>query len=247
MLEPTHWASFEAPDGDTWLFDLSFFASNWTCIWGAGCQGIEEERDAAGQRGCCSYGAHFSDEDDLRRVMSVAAALPSELWQWAGLRSDNADASTCVDDLTTIDDDGDRVTLVHEGACVFLNRPDFPGGAGCAFHLAAVRAEIEPLEWKPEVCWQLPLRVEHHVDDHDHATHFVRQWRRRDWGDAGTDLGWWCHDDPAATHVGRETVARSLRAEVAALAGEAVADALCAATESPEVAVADPVRASNEG
>lgn len=221
------WVSFVAEDGDTWLFDLSFFRSNWNCIYGSGCAGIEEAVDVAGQRGCCSYGAHFADEADLVRVMSVAQALPAHLWQnhdqRAQLNDPTIDELTAA--LTTVDDDGDRVTAVVDGACVFLNRPGFAEGAGCAIHLAAVAAELEPLEWKPEVCWQLPIRVEHHVDDNDHHTHLVRQWTRRDWGDAGEDLAWWCSEAPEA-FSGPSTVAVYLRAEIAALAGEGIAEAL---------------------
>ncbi len=222
------WVSFDAADGDTWLFDAAFFGSSWQCIWGNGCQGIEETQDADGMRGCCSYGAHFADLDDLHRVMDVAAALPAKTWQHHAVRPEPHDGlidrEALVDALTVVDEDGDRVTTVVDGACVFLNRPGFAGGAGCAFHVAASAADIEPLEWKPEVCWQLPLRVEHHVDDHDHATHFVRQWLRRDWGEAGDDLGWWC--DGADAHVGTATVAETLQAEVGALAGTAIASAL---------------------
>lgn len=225
----TEWVSFDASDGDTWLFDTSFFRSNWNCIFGNGCGGIEEEVDVAGQRGCCSYGAHFADDADLVRVMRVAQALPPHLWQNHHERAqlDEPTLDELTEALTMVDDDGDRVTAVVNGACVFLNRPGFAEGAGCAIHLAAVAAELEPLEWKPEVCWQLPIRVEHHVDDNDHHTHLVRQWTRRDWGEAGNDLAWWCSEAPEA-FSGETSVATYVRAEIAALAGEDIADALVA-------------------
>jgi len=226
-LAGTEWISFVGADGDTWLFDLSFFRSNWNCIYGSGCAGIEEEPDIGGQRGCCSYGAHFADEADMSRVLSVAEVLPAELWQHHEQRPplDARSPQAMTDALTTIDEDGDRVTAVVDGACVFLNRPGFAAGAGCAIHIAAVSAELEPLEWKPEVCWQLPLRVEHHLDDNDHATHMVRQWTRADWGEAGEDLGWWCSEAPEA-FSGETSVASYVRAEIAALAGSDIADAL---------------------
>ena len=47
-------------------------------------------------------------------------------------------------------------TRVVDGACVFLNRPGFAGGAGCALHLAAVAEDDDPLDWKPRTCWKLP-------------------------------------------------------------------------------------------
>ena len=224
------WVSFDDTEGETWMFDLTYFRSNWQCIFGNGCSGIEEEPDVAGSRGCCSYGAHFVDDTDLTRVMDIAAALPPELWQHhdrrpshSGSRAEDMDA--LVDALTTVDDEGDRITRVVDGACIFQNRPGSSTGPGCALHLAAVASEVEPLEWKPEVCWQLPIRVEHHLDDYDRSTHFVRQWTRSDWGEAGQDLGWWCSEASEA-YTGSQNVARYLRAEIEALAGSHIADAL---------------------
>ena len=170
--------------------------------------------------------------------MRVAEALPASLWQHHSVRAelDEPTLDALTEALTTLDDDGDRVTRVVDGGCVFLNRPGFSAGVGCAIHLAAVASEIEPLEWKPEVCWQLPIRVEHHVDDNDHTTHFVRQWTRRDWGEAGADLAWWCSEAPEA-FSGSTSVANYLRAEVVALAGEAIAQALVEHLDRRDVSV----------
>lgn len=252
------WVSFVDDAGETWMFDLTYFRSNWQCIYGSGCAGIEPEQDVPGHKGCCSYGAHFVDDDDLSRVMDIAAALPSDLWQHSSTRptltgSRAEDFDNLVDALTTVDEDGDRITRVVDGACVFLNRPGSPTGPGCAIHIAAASSEVEPLEWKPEVCWQLPIRVEHHLDDYDRSTHFVRQWTRADWGEAGEDLGWWCSEASEA-YTGTANVARYLRAEVGALAGERIADALVAyidgiadVAELPQVAVSlpNPTRKKN--
>lgn len=238
------WVSFDDSSGESWMFDLTYFRSNWQCIFGNGCAGIEEEPDIAGSRGCCSYGAHFADNEDLSRVMDIAAALPAELWQHHQLRpllhgSHAEDFDALVDALTTVDDEGDRITRVVDGACVFQNRPGSATGPGCALHIAAARSEIDPLEWKPEVCWQLPLRVEHHLDDYDRSTHFVRQWTRADWGEAGDDLGWWCSEASEA-YSGTTHVARYLRSEIAALAGADIADALIAHVEGKNAIVALP-------
>lgn len=224
------WVSLVDEHAETWLFDLSFFASNWNCIYGSGCAGIEETPNVDAKRGCCSYGAHFADDEDLSRVMDIASALPPEMWENHSLRpattssrAENFDA--LVGALTSVDEDGDRITNVVNGACVFHNSDNHHTGAGCAFHYAAVASEVEPLEWKPEVCWQLPIRVEHHLDDNEQSTHMVRQWTRSDWGEAGLDLGWWC-SEAAEAFTGTKNVARYLKAEVAALASEHVALAL---------------------
>ncbi len=34
------WVSFEDDDGDTYIFDVTFLTSNWTCVFGAGCEGV---------------------------------------------------------------------------------------------------------------------------------------------------------------------------------------------------------------
>ena len=56
------------------------------------------------------------------------------------------------------DDDGDKQTRTYGGGCIFLNSPDFEGGGGFALHNLAVAKGVKPLEVKPDVCWQLPIR-----------------------------------------------------------------------------------------
>ena len=60
------WISFEDPDEDrTWVIDATFLLSDWTCIYGQGCQGVLTGDATGMQQGCCSYGAHFLDEADV--------------------------------------------------------------------------------------------------------------------------------------------------------------------------------------
>src|SRR5687767_1072444 len=62
------WVSFEDPDEDrTWVFDVTFLLSRWTCIFGAGCQGVLTAPAEDLVQGCCSYGAHFTDDLDRKR------------------------------------------------------------------------------------------------------------------------------------------------------------------------------------
>src|SRR5262249_35022575 len=60
------WVTFPDPkdEGRTWQIDVTFLLSNWTCIFGRGCQGVLTERAPELVLGCCSYGAHFSDKQD---------------------------------------------------------------------------------------------------------------------------------------------------------------------------------------
>ena len=70
-------------------------------------------------------------------------------------------------------------SLLHKDACVFLNRPGFAGGAGCALHIAAVNRGLPQMALKPEVCWQLPLRRLDSTDELGHVTTTLREWKRR--------------------------------------------------------------------
>ena len=83
-LEDMHeWLSFDDPDEDrTWVFDVTFLTSAWTCIFGRGCPGVLTEAAPELEHGCCSYGAHFSDEDDIADTIAMAAKLTDEQWQF---------------------------------------------------------------------------------------------------------------------------------------------------------------------
>jgi hypothetical protein len=102
-----------------------------------------------------------------------------------------------------------------------LNRPGWPGGAGCALHQAAVQRGVEPRDLKPDVCWQLPLRREDEVAGDGHVTSVVRQWERRDWGHGGAEFHWWCTESPDA-FVGTRPVHEELNGDIAAMVGRKV-------------------------
>ena len=210
----THeWISFEDDEEErTWMFDVSFLASNWTCIFGHGCQGVLTGPAPELVQGCCSYGAHLVDKQDARRVLKAAATLTPEDWQNHGTKKS----------LIHVNKAGETVTRLLGDACVFLNRPGFPAGAGCAFHIAAVRRGVDPMTLKPEVCWQLPLRREDQVDDEEgHVTSVIRQWDRRHWGKGGREFHWWCTEAPDA-FVGSKPVYQAMEAELTAMVGPKV-------------------------
>ncbi len=212
------WISFEDPDEDrTWVFDITWMLSNWSCIYGHGCQGILTEAAPELQQGCCSYGAHFIDDDDLATTEAAMQRLSADQWQHR--------AKGRRGGWFTTDDEGVRVTRIVDGACIFLNRPGFSGGIGCALHTAALQVGERPLDWKPDVCWQVPMRLQEHTDDHGHVTSTLREWKRRDWGDGGHEFHWWCNDSPDA-FVGRDPVYVYLRDEITELTGETVYDLL---------------------
>lgn len=220
MHEDLHeWVSFEDPDEDrTWVFDVTFLTSPWTCIYGRGCQGVLTGAAEELAQGCCSYGAHFVDDDDAAVALEHAERLTDEQWQ-------HRDVARRKGGPTKRNKAGEIKTRLVDGACIFLNRPGFEGGIGCALHKGALDASERPLDWKPQVCWQLPLRHEDHTDDDGHVTSTVREWKRRDWGDGGAEFHWWCTEDPEA-FVDRQPVYETMRDELAEMVGKKAYDLL---------------------
>ncbi len=196
---PRAWVEFPDPADDEQVFrcDLTWLTSRWTCIFGSGCQGIQAGR---GDDGCCTLGAHFSDEEDEERVAGHVARLTPDVWQFHE-EGTHGGGWTQEDE-----DDGERQTRVWQGSCIFQNRPGFAGGAGCALHILALREGREPLETKPDVCWQLPVRRTYDWIDRPDDTRVLRvsigEYDRRGWGPGGHDLHWWCTSATSAHGAG---------------------------------------------
>ena len=209
----------EIEQGDTvWRFDRAFLESDWHCIFGAGCQGILPEPAEELQQGCCSFGAHLGDGSDGRaealNVAAYASVLTPEQWQ----HHDVGPAGIFTDERR-------NHTQVIDGACVFLNRPGFSGGAGCALHIGAVEADEAPIDWKPSVCWQLPIRVDWATIDGASETATVRRWSRDDWGEFGTTMAWCCTErsEGGEAYSGDAPVHVSMGAEIERIVGNDVA------------------------
>ncbi len=212
---PRAWVQFVDPaDGDQrFRCDLTWLTSRWTCIFGQGCKGIYAD---APDVGCCTLGAHFADKSDEKRVKKFAKRLTADDWQYRehGLRHG----------WTETDEEGARKTSTVDGACIFHNRPDFAGGAGCALHGYALRTGQHPLETKPDVCWQLPVRrLFREVEVTDGSTYTevtITEYDRREWGSGGHDLDWYCSGNTEA-HVGADPLYVSYEPELIALMGAA--------------------------
>lgn len=209
------WVSIDDPEEDrTWVVDVTFLESGWQCIFLNGCQGVLTGPAAELEQGCCSYGAHFTDEEDAERVRTAALTLTAEQWQFRekGRSKRGVIRTTAA---------GEIVTRLVDDACIFLNRSDFKGGAGCALHRAALERGVEPLELKPDVCWQLPLRRSDEVAADGHVTSTLTEWRRRHWGEGGAEFHWWCTEAPEAFGSQRP-VYETMRPEIVAITGEPV-------------------------
>jgi hypothetical protein len=220
---PRTWAEFTDPSNpeQRYRVDLTWLTSSWTCIFGSGCRGIYADRP---DDGCCTLGAHFTDDEDVERVRDVVAELGEDEWQMHpgyGRRGGKDPARLSA--WSAVDEGGARTTKVVDGACIFLNRPGFPAGAGCALHQHAVLTGRPPHEAKPDVCWQLPIRRSYRTvelpDDTSYLEVTITEYDRRGWGAGGHDLDWFCSGNTEA-HVGREPVYRGSRDELVALMGE---------------------------
>jgi hypothetical protein len=111
---------------------------------------------------------------------------------------------------------------------VFLNRPGFDGGSGCALHIAAGQVGRHHVEVKPDVCWELPLRTEDAEGPDGRRIITVRRWDKGDFGPEGDAMTWWCTDPETAPEAfrGSEQVIDSLRRELTELCGSAVYERL---------------------
>lgn len=216
---PREWIEFTDPADPEHLVtaDLTWLLSHWTCVFGTpACHGVVPGRAADG---CCSHGAYLSDDNDRARLDAAVEDLTDEDWQLRdeGLGPDGYLESADLDGEDTLK------TRMFDGACVFLNRPGFPGGTGCSLHRMALRVGRHPLEVKPDVCWQLPIRRTQEWVDRPDGVQVLRttitEYDRRGWGPGGADLTWWCTSSPEA-HVGTDPVWKSYGPELAELLGE---------------------------
>ncbi|GAA1771452.1 hypothetical protein [Luedemannella helvata] len=215
---PREWIEFADPANAEHIVraDLTWLLSRWTCIFGRGCHGIQAER--AGE-GCCSHGAFFTDADDEKRVRAAARRLTPETWQHYRRGFKNYTELDSIDGKTP----ARRTATRPDGPCVFLNDADFPGGFGCALHGQALRDGAHPLTYKPDVCWQLPVRRDQEWTKRPDGSKILltvlAEFDRRGWGEGGHDLHWWCTSAPEA-HVGGEAMYRSYEPELIALIGK---------------------------
>ncbi len=221
------WVEFPDPDDADQVYrcDLTWLTSRWTCIFGNGCHGIDRTKP---DDGCCVLGAHFSDKADEKRTKQYADMLTEDDWQYAAVGRGKKG-------VVEKDDEGQRKTRVVDGACVFLNRSGFAGGEGCSLHNLAGRIGKAPLEVKPDVCWQLPVRRSFEQVTRTDGTEIllisIGEYDRRGWGPGGHDLDWYCSGSTDA-HVAPEPVYVTERGTLIALMSQNAYDVLAAHCEA---------------
>ncbi|MBV7294534.1 hypothetical protein KRX51_01195 [Corynebacterium sp. TAE3-ERU12] len=263
---PREWFEFTNPEDPLHLItcDITWLLSHYQCAFGTdACPGIEP---ATADAGCCIHGAFLCDEDDRDRVVNVVERMdldprepdpdiPGDPGGWWQNRPDGTDA--WFDTIETTDeeplepwlewdelenDDGElepalRTARVN-GACIFANRQGWPGGRGCALHQWAVANDVDYVEAKPDVCWQVPLRRledwEERPDGQEILHTTITEYDRRAWG-GGAEFHWWCTGAPA-THAGGVPLYRSSERELRELIGDASYEVLAAHLQQREKA-----------
>ncbi|MCU1489612.1 MAG: hypothetical protein JWM85_1017, partial [Acidimicrobiaceae bacterium] len=178
---------------------------------GRGCLGILPKPAAELGQGCCSIGAELDGEDEAHLISALAATLEPSRFEYHAAASE----------VGVFADATRSNTRVIDGACIFLNRPGFEGGPGCALHLAALDAGDSPVGLKPSVCWQLPIKVDWEQGDNGTEVATVRGWTRADWGAEGKSMAWCCTEG-ARAYVGDRPVIESMAEELQEIIGSEV-------------------------
>lgn len=225
--KPVDYLEFEYSD-QRYRVNLTFMLSNWSCLYGNGCIGLHSktDKDFIPDAGCCSIGFNFNAEEELDRIQSRVDQLTEADWD-VELQQVVASKGTWYKYL------GENAnSRVHEKVCVFNNRAGGSGKTGCAFHHLAARIGEHYVDVKPEVCWQLPLRV--YSDDKDIMV--IEPWDSDEWGEPDDDgthdsfVCWWCIDTPDA-YIGDKSVYRSMEAELRKILSDEVYEYMCAEIE----------------
>ena len=218
------WVSIRDPDDQhlRYTFDVSFLVSRYNCIYGAGCPGIDGE-DPDPVIACCLHGAYYTEKAEQRRIeRSVRKLGPSFIQNYH---------QAVAEGVSEQDEEGEWRTRTVNGGCIFLNRPDFRTGMGCAFHHYAMANGEHHMTHKPVVCWQVPIHrsIEEIVgnDGETLEVHTIAAYERGTWGDGGADFSWWCVEEPAA-HTSKQPLYRSMEHELRAMIGDKVYDELSA-------------------
>ena len=205
--------------------DLTWLTSSYMCIFGQGCQGIYE---SAPDVGCCTLGAHFSDKADQKRVATYVAAAhrgdlavpprPQGAPQRLGRRPTTRARPRPAPTRST-----GRAPACSPTATTSPPAPAAP----CTGSRS--QQGRNPLETKPDVCWQLPIRrTFRNVERQDGTTYTevsIGEYDRRGWGAGGHDLDWYCSGNTEA-HVAAEPVYVTHEPELTELMGRPAYDEL---------------------
>jgi hypothetical protein len=216
---PRDWFEFPDPLNAKQVFkcDLTWLTSNWNCIFGSGCKGVDKN---LADHGCCSDGAYYNGKDDEQRVIKAAQRLTKDIWQNYKVAREGKSKSKKMLAVNEVGLDKERKTRKVKKTCIFFNEKSFSEEYfGCALHHLANREEVHYLETKPDICWQLPLRRSwetREIGDNKYSVVVIGEYTREAWGAGGADLDWYCTSNTEA-HTATNPVYITNKSELIAL------------------------------
>jgi hypothetical protein len=239
LTTPREWLDVEVdkPTGEngamqTWAyrFDITFLASTYGCMYG------QDHQCPGGwgstQPGCCATGP-VVDEDDIANVTEmVKSLLPDKVDNYEQIVSIPSSWKTgngWYKQSGDLEKDGGLQHRVVDGNCVFLNTGKKPNAPhGCSLHRRALELDIDVLDSKPGICWQVPLLVDLTEDD---TVTIITSWDRDENGGWNDPDGWWCVEDHIA-YRNSEPLYVTMSHELIRLVGQQAYDELviCMAT-----------------
>ena len=199
------WIEVRTPKS-AWLIDMDFMLSSYECSWGTSCKGINP---SAPDLGCCANGAYL-DEKDIALLEKRVPQLTPENWQNYG--ADYLEKVVERNKFGIPKDKQFKTALVDPkdsvSGCVFANREGFGGGKGCALHIGAMQAGEDFIDWKPSICWQMPLLADY-SEELDMNILRMFNWTTEDYP-------WFCgHDE--VSWVAEKPLFRTMERELKAL------------------------------
>ena len=164
--------------------------SAWTCIFGARLPGRAHRAGPELEQGCCSYGAHFTDDDDIADTSrdgrpGSPTSSGSSARRANGGRDHEADA-------------GRRGRDPPRRRCVHLPEPARASPAGRDARSTAPRSRpaSDRSTGSPTSAGSCRCAWRRRPTTYGHVTSTLREWKRRDWGAGGVEFHWWCTEDP---------------------------------------------------
>lgn len=224
------WLEFADVNDEEHFFriNLTYFLSNYNCIYGAGCNGIKSDMPRP-ETGCCAQGVGFVNEEDVANVAAQVELLTEK--------------HSHPDNLKHIREKGWSVsnkygepykTRKKNNMCIFANpQPTDPSHPpmGCAFHHLATDLGVSHVETKPEVCWQVPMYISEELNSAYKDVTIITTQSLDEWGgepynpnDPNDDplrndyLAFWCVDSPDA-YNGSEAYYKNAKDELTKIMG----------------------------
>ena len=240
LVFPRAYVEFADPGDADQVFrcDLTWLTSRYHCIFGQGCKGIYADAPDTGLlhpgRALRRQGRRAAGRGLRRAARPDAVAVPA-----GAARSARTTGSTGTTRATARR--GSSSTTASRRASS-TTATDFATGAGCALHSLALRQGRNPLETKPDVCWQLPIRrtfrTVERQDDTSYTEVSIGEYDRRGWGPGGHDLDWYCSGNTEA-HTAPDPLYVTNEAELVELMGRPAYDELVDALRAPSALARD--------